>query len=250
MNNFVLMLQFLTRIPINHSVNVNDDSFKKGSIYFPLIGLIIGLIEVAVFISGTYLFTKLIAIILAIAANIAITGALHIDGLADTCDGIYSSRSKDRMLEIMKDSRIGVNGALAILFDLALRISILLALNTTNILLAFVVSTVVSRSMLILLARVSKYAREGKGLGTLLIGQVSLITVLLVIFEATILISIILKIFGIVIILLTALLMLVFNKYIKSKIDGMTGDTLGAAVEISEIFVLMIFVFLQKSGVL
>lgn len=252
MKNFILMIQFLTRIPIHNEIDVDDNSFKNGMVYFPLVGLIVGTLNALVFFSFSLIFSNSIAIILVTLFNVCLTGAFHIDGLADTCDGIYSSRSKERMLEIMKDSNIGTNGSVAIFFDLALRITFLNSISNNNytIIKAIIVSSVLSKTILVLLSFISTYARKEGGLGNVFIGKITLKTLIIVLIIATLVIYLLVGIKAIFIIIPIILIMILFEKYIKSIIDGITGDILGAASEITEVLVYCIFIILQKYMIL
>ena len=248
MKNFVLMLQFLTRIPLRNEIDVDENSFKNGMVYFPLVGLIVGTLNALVFFCFSLIFSNSIAIILVTLFNVCLTGAFHLDGLADTCDGIYSSRSKERMLEIMKDSNIGTNGSVAIFFDLALRITFLNSISNNNytIVKAIIISSVLSKTILVLLSYISTYARKEGGLGNIFIGKITLKTLVIVIIMATLITYFIVGLISIFIIIPIILIMILFEKYIKRIIDGITGDILGAASEITEVLVYCIFTILQK----
>ena len=119
---FLLTLGFMTRIPVNVDLGeVKDEDMHKGFLYYPVVGLILGLCDMAVFLLVSLILPEVFGILFAMLANLCLTGAFHLDGLSDTADGIYSARTRERMLEIMKDSRIGTNGAVAMCFDLALK---------------------------------------------------------------------------------------------------------------------------------
>lgn len=246
MKRFILTLQFLTRIPINISIDVKEEDFVKGVKFFPIVGLIIGLINAFVYTVSSAAVPPSAAVILAVLSNILVTGALHIDGLADTCDGIYSARSRDRMLEIMKDSRIGTNGVVAIFFDLALRISILLSIGEVHIIRLLLLAPVLSRTFMVLLMHYSVYARAEGGLGNIFIGKVSLKDTITTVIIGVI-ISLLLSGYGAVIIIVFNLLLIVLYKaYITSKLGGMTGDTLGAFNEITELAVIIILTVIER----
>ncbi|MCJ7688103.1 MAG: adenosylcobinamide-GDP ribazoletransferase, partial [Clostridiaceae bacterium] len=151
MKKFILMIQFFTRIPINMEIDIKDDDFAKGIVYFPIVGLVIAIVNVLTYLLFAKVSTGLLPVVMAVLANVIITGALHVDGLADTCDGIYSARKKERMLEIMKDSRLGTNGAVAILFDLILRITILSSISEIHIIKVILVTTIISKTMVAVL---------------------------------------------------------------------------------------------------
>lgn len=246
MKSFILMIQFLTRIPINISIDIKEENFIKGVKFFPIVGLIIGMINFLVYKAALVVLPIQIAVILAVLSNIMVTGALHLDGIADTCDGIFSARSRERMLEIMKDSRIGTNGAVAMFFDLALRIGILLSISEVHTAKAILLSPVLARTFMVILMYSSVYARSEGGLGNTFIGKVHLKDTFI-----TAVIGIIMGvlIFGYsvgIIIGINLIVILLYKTYISSKIGGFTGDTLGASNEISEIVVFLVILILER----
>ena len=105
----------MTRIPIKADIGF-DEEFHKSIVYFPLVGFVIGLISFLIGSLALKIFDPFVTSILIVAGEVILTGGLHIDGLGDTFDAIYSNRDKERMLEIMKDSRLGTNSLLAILY--------------------------------------------------------------------------------------------------------------------------------------
>lgn len=246
MKNFILIIQFLTRIPINISIDVKEEDFIKGVKFFPIVGLIIGIINALVYKGALLLLPSQIAIILTVLSNILITGALHIDGIADTCDGIFSARSKERMLEIMRDSRIGTNGAVAMFFDLALRIGILLSISEVQSIKVLVLSPILSRTFMVIVMYCSVYARAQGGLGNTFIGKVSFKdTLITVVIGVTLGFAILGYGVGIVI-GVNLIVILLYKVYISSKIGGMTGDTLGASNEISEIVIFLVILIMER----
>ena len=250
MKGFILMLQFFTRIPINVELEVKEEDFAKVIIYFPLVGLVIGGINAGSYYLFSQVFSTLISVVMVALANVLLTGALHIDGLADTCDGIFSARKKEKMLEIMKDSRLGTNGAVAIFFDFALRIALLSSLTDKNIIIALVISNAISRTMLVFSCFAFKYARAEGGMGNLFIGKVSKDKVLIAYILGTLISVMLLSYIGPILVLSCTVFIWLFNKYITSKIDGITGDILGASNELGEIFILIAFVVMGRYGIL
>jgi adenosylcobinamide-GDP ribazoletransferase len=121
-------LRFLTVIPAPGVDRVEDDWLIRAAKYFPLIGMIVGCFSALVLLLAGEIWGGLLPPLLAVAAGIALTGALHEDGLADTADGLGGGRSRETRLAIMKDSRIGTYGALALGFAVALRVATLAAL--------------------------------------------------------------------------------------------------------------------------
>ena len=121
-------LRFLTVIPAPGTDHVEDDWLTRAAKYFPAVGIIVGGCSALVLLLAAKLWTGFLPPLLAVAASIILTGALHEDGLADTADGLGGGRSRETRLAIMKDSRIGTNGALALGLGVTLRVFALAAL--------------------------------------------------------------------------------------------------------------------------
>ena len=246
MKRFISILQFMTRIPINIDTGF-DEEFHKTITYFPLVGLVLGvLIYIIGLVSGIF-FDSFITSIIVTLALVILTGGLHIDGLGDTFDAIYSYRDKERMLEIMKDSRLGTNSLLAIMFLILLKIGFMYSIINNSLLWTVIFMPVVARLGVIVMMYKTVTPREN-GMGNLFIGKAStsmftiaiLYTIILMIgiskliflastFEAMMLIS-------------TIIILFIFNnlfkKHIYIKIDGVTGDILGCTIELGELIYL------------
>jgi adenosylcobinamide-GDP ribazoletransferase len=123
-------LRFLTIVPAPPVDRVEDDWLMRAAKYFPLVGIVVGIVSAAVLLLSAKLWTGFLPPLMAIAASIVLTGALHEDGLADTADGLGGGRSREARLAIMKDSRIGTYGALALGLGVALRVLALAPLPT------------------------------------------------------------------------------------------------------------------------
>ena len=239
MRRLILILQFLTRIPLpTIEWRSDNNEFRDGIVYFPLVGFIVGLFIMLFYFLGNLLGGKLLASVAAVTSEAFITGGLHIDGLADTFDGLYSNRSKDRILEIMKDSRIGTNGVLAILLTILLKLSLIYQLPESETFKILLLMPVFSRLGMVFASRYSKYAREN-GLGNVFIGQVNNKHV-----AGAVLISGLISLIHISSLLFIPIVFgfcLLYIKNIKEKIGGMTGDTLGALCELSELVYLVFY---------
>src|SRR5436190_21504127 len=116
---FFTALLFYTRIPCPKNIDHNPDYLNKTSRYFPLVGWIVGGITFVVYYLSAFIFTSEIAVVLSIIAGILVTGAFHEDGFADVCDGFGGGWTKDKILLIMKDSRVGAFGVIGIISMLA-----------------------------------------------------------------------------------------------------------------------------------
>jgi adenosylcobinamide-GDP ribazoletransferase len=127
-DHFWNALRFLTVIPAPSADHVEDDWLMRSAKYFPLVGIIVGCFSAIVLLFAGKIWNGLLPPLLAVAAGIALTGALHEDGLADTADGFGGGRSRQSRLAIMKDSRIGTYGTLALGLTVALRVAVLATL--------------------------------------------------------------------------------------------------------------------------
>ncbi|EGE3037902.1 adenosylcobinamide-GDP ribazoletransferase [Shigella sonnei] len=124
---FWAMLSFITRLPVPRrwSQGLDFEHYSRGIITFPLIGLLLGAISGLVFMVLQAWCGVPLAALFSVLVLALMTGGFHLDGLADTCDGVFSARSRDRMLEIMRDSRLGTHGGLALIFVVLAKILVL-----------------------------------------------------------------------------------------------------------------------------
>lgn len=231
----------MTRIPININLKVERENFQKGVVYFPLVGLIVGAFEAAIFYISSRVVTFNISIFITVISHVAITGAIHIDGLGDTIDGIFSGREKERILEIMKDSRVGTFGALGIIFLIVGKIITLSSINAIEIYKAIIIAPIISRTLITFLMYKRKYAREKEGMGDLFISVLEKKNFIIALIIGIILISTIGRIKGVTLLIICFFLTILFRNYIEKRIDGVTGDILGASVELNELLVFLIY---------
>ena len=117
--------RFLTRLPTPPDAQFQPDGVDRSARYFPLVGQLVGLLCACVWLAAGRLWAGLPAAVLAVAVGVLVTGALHEDGLADTADGLGGGRDREHRLAIMKDSRVGTYGALALILVVAGRVALL-----------------------------------------------------------------------------------------------------------------------------
>lgn len=156
---FATALQFLTRLPVPPCAGFQTNWLPRALIYFPLVGALIGLFNVGVWWLAAHWFPPALAVGLTLAASLCLTGALHEDGFADVCDGFGGATTRARILEIMKDSRIGVYGALGLGMMVALKWFALAALPSAAIALTVTGAHMLSRWCATGLLCVLPYAR-------------------------------------------------------------------------------------------
>jgi len=250
MRIFLITLQFLTRISVNKDLNATEEDFAKGVVFFPIVGLIIGVFNLTILITASNILGGVFPVICCLIAGTAITGGLHVDGLADTCDGIFSSRDRDRMLEIMRDSRIGTNGTIAIIFDYLLRMSLLAMLTGKALYGAVLLSPVAAKTLMVLLMKASAYARSGPGLGGLYLEKQTMRSTVLAAALGIIIILGFGHIWGLVVFGICTVICFLYRSFIYSKLQGMTGDTLGAANEILEVSFILITAVMAGRGII
>ena len=260
MDNLLLLLQFFTRIPVNKSFDYSEDSFKKASYFVSFTGIIIGLLT-AFFIYLLFIIgVRNIEIISAftLVFYVFINGAFHLDGLSDTCDGIFSGRSKERILEIMKDSRIGSYGTIAMFFSLLFKFFIFRALITISFdnrehLLLFILIPLSGKFALFIAGYKGKRAKEISS-GNYFINNSSskqlIANILTMIFSIILIEYYLTKIlylslaFTIVSTFIIIIFTFLLRWFIYGKIDGLLGDNLGFIAELNEILMGIIFILI------
>lgn len=240
MKSLILMIQFLTRIPLPIEIEAETKDFEKGVVYFPVVGMLIGILIFGM----TKLFVghidTLTLAVLLVFFEVLLTGGLHLDGLADSFDGLFSYRDRERMLEIMKDSRIGSNGVLVLIFVLLFKTVLINQILLNGLFGALLIMPVISRSMTVFASKISKYAREN-GMGNFFIGKVSNLQLVFSL-GSTLVWIYIFSPTGLWMFLPALISTWLFTRLCSSKIGGMTGDTLGANTELQEILTLLLFV--------
>lgn len=231
-------LTFLTRIPVGRMLVLDGDDVARAGPGFPLVGAGIGAAVGGISAALADPLSPLLAVALALAAGTVLTGALHLDALADSADAL-GARSRQRALEIMRDHAIGAYGAVAIVLDLLIKAAALSALvNRAHVLRFAVVAGALSRLTPVLLAAWLPYARPGGGAGAsltrggrsraALAGGVALA---LAVTAA--------GLDGAILAACAAAAATLLGLVLRRWLGGVTGDTLGAAVELTEATVLV-----------
>lgn len=161
---FFTALAFLTRIPCSALASGESEDFARAAKFFPLVGLVVGMLTALVYAAAHLAFPQEIAVLAAMAASLWITGAFHEDGLADAADGLGGGWTKEQTLAIMQDSRLGSYGAIALFLMLAAKFQTLSYLDPRQVPLALIAGHALSRLASVLLMRVQDYVRDtGKG---------------------------------------------------------------------------------------
>ncbi|QBF83869.1 adenosylcobinamide-GDP ribazoletransferase [Shewanella maritima] len=244
LNLLLVALSFFTRIPVPKWVDYGDDNLNRASRYFGMVGLLVGALSALVFYLAQLVLPIGVAVMLSMIASVLITGGFHEDGLADTADGFGGGWTLEDKLNIMKDSRLGTYGALALVLTLALKWQLLIELALYSpwvacsaLVVAHTLSRVLASSMIftenyvqdIDVSKVKPLANE-QHINDLMI---LLLTGLAVLFclPSVAGFSLLVGLY-----ILRQLLCFGFNR----QIGGYTGDTLGASQQVAEIVCYMI----------
>jgi adenosylcobinamide-GDP ribazoletransferase len=237
MSSFLLAFQFLTIVPLK----VKDISKRRivGSlVYFPLVGLFLGGLllgtneALTIFSFSPLALNTILVIVLAI-----ITGGIHLDGLCDTADAFLSGKPKDEMLAIMRDPHIGVMGVLSLISVILLKIGLLSSLSPAVKTNALLLMCILSRWSVVLAMFLFSYARE-EGKAKIFIQGINLKIFILSSILALSCAFAIWQTKGLLTLLVISGCVYLGSKFISRKLGGITGDTLGATIELAEIIVL------------
>ena len=235
---FLLAVQFLTRLPITSADLYSAERMAASVRYYPLVGVLVGGVSALVFAGVSALLPQVLAVLLALATGLLVTGAFHEDGLADTFDGVGGGLSRERALEIMRDSRLGTYGTLALILALALKAGTLAALPVGLVIAALIAGHGLSRVSSVLVIATSRYVRA-EGTGKPVAGGTSIPSLFTALLSGGLILGVWCIFYapdaiawaGIGLLISHGLMRLFF----EPKLGGYTGDTLGAVQQASEV---------------
>ena len=234
MRRFLGAVQFLTILPVPGGTTPD-----RAAVFFPLVGAALGAAAGGVYRAAVLQFSPSIAALAALLFLVVVTGGLHEDGLADVFDAFRAGRTPERILAILKDSRIGTYGALAIVITSLLRWQAIEALWDRAIS-ALAIAVGMSRGGMVLLAYLSKPA--GEGLGKAFVAGLTGPAAIVVTIQAAALAALAGPIRGAAALIASGLAILLTRAYFHRRLGGVNGDCLGAMCQILEVLILVIFV--------
>jgi adenosylcobinamide-GDP ribazoletransferase len=228
-------VRFLTIVP----VPVSDAALGRAAAFFPLVGAAIGAVGALIFLTARLALPDSLAALLTVCFWTLISGVLHEDGLADVADAVRAGRSRERMMAILKDSRIGAFGAVMLVLSLLARWQALQFLSTPRAFAAIVASQAVPRSAMIALAWAARPA--GSGLGSALSSSLGTGSALLAMAQGIAAALLCGWRPGLVIIAGSVLILRISQMWFYRRLGGVNGDGLGFVEQLLEIFVLVLF---------
>lgn len=239
LNLFFIAMGFFTRIPMPNWVQVDSEKLNQASRYFGLVGVLVGLISAGTYLLANMLLPSSVAIVLAMIASVLVTGGFHEDGLADTADGFGGGWTLQDKLTIMKDSRVGTYGVLALVFALWLKFVLLseIALYQEELVMAALVSAhCLSRVLAASIIYSEQYVREDASSKSKPLAQSQTFNELgILLLTAMITLWLSGVSFALSLCAVLVGLRYLFILGFKKQIGGYTGDTLGAAQQVSEL---------------
>lgn len=259
LDGIVASFQFLSRIPVPISISYTKEVFAESVRFYPLVGAVLGTLVVLFGYGSTLLLPPFIAAVLTLVWAVSLTGALHIDGLMDTADGILSHRPREQMLEIMKDSRVGAMGVIVCVLVMMLKGATLYTLLDHVWTWKLVLPFIWSRWFMTLAIVHWPYARKESGMGSYFqqagAGHVVSAAIMAIILSVVAYVAGGMLLTGsafawhevgnIVWVALASLCIgWVIAAYMSRKLGGLTGDTYGALNELLELLLLLLCVVL------
>lgn len=250
MRLFFIAIQFLTIIPLPFSVRCEEKDLGRSLSFFPLAGLTLGALLVGVQYPLSALLPRGVVDLLLITALAVITGVLHLDGVADVCDGLAARGGRERFLEVMKDSRTGAAGAVGLILVLLLKYQALLHVPDDMKRQALFCFPMMGRFAMAQMTVGSRNARS-KGLGTSFLGGAGWLQMLVATLTALAGAALLVGIRGVWLFVASYLMTWTLKAWFQRKIGGVTGDVIGCAGELNEILCLLMLVALSgKEGIL
>jgi adenosylcobinamide-GDP ribazoletransferase len=239
---FWAALQFLTIFPTPLRHKVTATTSGQSLTYFPLVGLILGAILLGLHYGLTLILPSSVVNALLIIALVILTGAHHLDGFIDTCDGVIAGKSKKERLAIMSDTKVGAFGIVGAILLLLLKYA---SLSSAPILPALLLMPTLSRWAMVSIIFIYPYAKSS-GMGLAFKQGATWQRLAIATTIAFIVAVAVLKLWGLV--LMAALWLIAFGiaGYFRSRLGGLTGDNYGAINELAEVLVLLLLILIGR----
>jgi adenosylcobinamide-GDP ribazoletransferase len=237
-NIFLGALMFMTRLPVGKGYVFRSEDLPRSAVYFPIVGVMIGSLAGLVVLCSEPFFPPVVSVLFCMGTTVLLTGALHEDGLADAMDGLLGGKEPRQRLEIMRDSRLGSYGALALWFSLSAKAFVLTSLLEEGVLkavTALIVAQGLGRAATVALLFSHPYVRSDQSKATPFGNAVTLKEALLASIFPVLLSFVLLGNKSVLTLIAAAAGTWAAGRYFQKKIGGITGDCLGAASQFVEL---------------
>ncbi len=242
MKDFLQALSFLTILPFGQISPSEDKELARSMAFFPLVGLVIGLLLAIGYYLFSFILPKSLTLWLTLGLLALLTRGLHLDGFADTMDGLASGGPREKILEVMRDSRIGAFGVISLILLIGAKYFALDQISTKSIPYSLMLMAVMGRNSMVLVCYRSPYARSGEGLGKPFTENLGTREIALS-FVSTFGIALLLMgVKGVSVFLGIGIFSLGYRALFIKKLGGVTGDILGAANELVELLCLILLI--------
>lgn len=241
-NHFLTAVMLLTRLPVSRWCRYSPEAIAASVVYFPAVGGIVGCIGAIVLGMTAGTLPLKLAVLLSMLSTVLVTGAFHEDALADAADGLFGGTNPTRRLEIMKDSRLGSFGALALWFALSAKFLLLEALLSKSILFAMTASAAahaISRTCAVSVMQLQPHVGLDSSRAQPFCRRLTRNQLLLALLPPACLTITLFNTAGIPVISANVLLVFLSAQFFQRRIGGITGDCLGATVQTSELITLL-----------
>ena len=235
MKQLFAAFRFLSILPVPQNWAGDGKCLSRSVKFFPVVGLTIGVIVAGCSWLLAFVVPQMVVAAMVVTLLAIMTRGLHLDGLADTADGFWSVSDRQRTLEIMKDSYTGAMGVIAIACILLLKFACLSAMDPDVLWQGVSLMVLTSRCMMVLPISLLPYARKEGGLGKLFYETRSAFNALWAVSFVLMAGWFIADLAGIVAVVASVFVTMAFGYYCKWKIGGVTGDTIGATSELTEV---------------
>ena len=243
-NDLKISLQFLTVLPFEKE-EVEPENLGRSIPYFPLAGLILGILSTISYMIFSLILPRGICDILVLLVLVLLTGGLHLDGLSDTLDGLGFGKDRESSLKIMKDSRIGAFGAVGLIFAVLIKYLSLHHIESSFIDNILLLMPLYGRWSVLVLGYKSPYAGLEDGVGKAFVEGTTKERYLKGFLIALFASLIIFGIRGLFILATIFVFVSLLRQYFKKRLGGITGDVFGAVIEVSEIMALLLTLMVQ-----
>ena len=245
MKDFLQALSFLTILPAGQPPFPEEKKLARSMAFFPLVGLLIGLLLATAYFLLSFLFSKSLVLWMTLGCLALLTRGLHLDGFADTIDGFAAGGPKEKILEVMRDSRIGAFGVVGLILLIGAKYLALEQIRESSIPYSLIIMAVMGRNSMVWVCYRSPYPRSGGGLAKPFAENLTNREMIISSASAFGIGLLLLGVDGIMIFLGIGLFTLAFRLFFLKKLKGITGDILGAANELSELLCLVLLIIFK-----